>query len=90
MKNYIFSIDEVIFIQSISPPIAYDEVQHKIISEKIKGVSIKVSANDLKVAEGKMASILDEIILCNFGDTEDINNYKFIPSLIKVEEILED
>jgi len=89
MNNYIFSIDEVLFIPTSSPPIAYDEVQHKIISEKIKVVSIKVSANDFKLAETKLASILDEIILFNFGDTKNIKDYRFIPFLVKVEENLE-
>lgn len=86
MKRYLFSIDKVIFIQS-SPPIAYDEVQHKMINEKIKELSIIVLAKDIKEAEEKIIPSLNEIVLYNFGDRENISNYKFVPTLVKVEEI---
>ena len=86
MRRYIFSVDKVVFVPS-SQHIAYDDIQHKNISEKAKEFLIKVLADDLAVAEKKMFSALKDFIIFNFGDINNVTDYKFIPILIEVEEI---
>lgn len=82
MKKYIFSIANA---QFTGPKEVYTEVEHKILNESTSGIIIKAPAENINQAMIQADQIIAEIILSQFANYPNIQNYKFLLEIKEIE-----
>ncbi|MCL4363804.1 hypothetical protein M1328_01035 [Patescibacteria group bacterium] len=85
MKKYVFQVTSSIF--QASRDVQYNELEHKILNEKIDGIEIVIKVDKLDDVNNKIEENLKEIIVLNFLDYPNIKNYKFKVKVVKIEEL---
>ncbi len=85
MKRYFFKITSAKF--TAPKEIEYNELEHKILNEKIKDIEIIVLAENVEDTNAKVEEILKEIISSQLLDFPLITFYKFGVKIETIEEL---
>ncbi len=85
MKRYFFKITSARF--TAPKEVEYNELEHKILNEKIKDIEIIVLAEKIEDTNIKVEETLKEIISSQLLDFPLIKFYKFGVKTDKIEEL---